>query len=300
MNRIELEKALDRVEGLAEAGRLSRLAHAPLRYLTAGLFNRLIYPNTRRSLRRTVESFYGTPFTVALPAGTDIYLTGGKTHASEIRLARFLIRELRDGMTYVDVGAHFGYFAGLAARLNPSGEHIAFEPAPDTFALLRQNLVAAPVELRAAGVSDKSGQLAFYQFPARYSEYNSFDLEQYRVEPWLANYPPEEVSVEVVTLDESLTKAPDILKIDVEGLEDRVIIGAQNYLRERRSQVVLEYLPTSISNGSHRRAHSRLLELGYRSHYLDEGGRCQVCADPEVWLQSTGTDSTNLVYLPAN
>lgn len=293
----QLADALAKVERLAESSKWKRFLAAPLPYLQAAVFNKLVYPIRKRAWLRSCQLCFGIPFQVALPAATDIFLTGGKTHASERQLARFLLHHLRDGMTYVDVGAHYGYFLGLAAQLNPHGCNIGFEPSPSTYALLRQNMQNLPVQLHQKGVGAQSGQLTFYQFPAKYSEYNSLDIAQYEGQAWAKAYPPTPLAVAITTLDEQLQAPPDILKIDVEGAEDQVLSGAEKWLALGKTQVLLEYLPAHSSNGSHGKAHRWLLEKGYRCHRLSAEGQPILCPDPEAWLLGEGVDSTNLLYL---
>jgi FkbM family methyltransferase len=296
-DRKKLLSSLDQVERLANGGRLSRLLHHPLRYLTAVGFDRLVYGRTKKPLLKTARTFYGLNFTVALPAGTDIYLSGGKTHVSELRLSRFMLRYLPDGADYVDVGGHYGFFAGLAhAILNKRGKITVFEPAPDTFEFLKKNLAATSAELRQRGLADREETLNFYQFPARYSEYNSLDVEQYAGEDWIKNFPPRKVAVPVATLAGELKKAPDWLKIDVEGLEDRVVAGGAAILRDANTLITMEYLPEDLSNGSHRKAFDQLVSWGYQSYRINDAGDLLPAPDPESFLSAANQDSTNLVF----
>lgn len=294
---IDLPDALAKVERLAESSKWQRFLSAPLPYLQAGCFNKLVYPITKRAWLRQCRLCYGIDFQVALPAATDIFLTGGKTHPSELQLAKFLLHYLQDGMTYVDVGAHYGYFLGLAAHINPRGKNIGFEPSPATFKLLRKNMESLPVRLYQEGVGAASGELTFYQFPAKYSEYNSLDLEQYEGQAWLSAYPPKAIPIQVSTLAERLTAPPNILKIDVEGAEDQVLIGAESWLLAGKTQIILEYLPKQSSNGSHLRAHHWLVNKGYACYRLSPEGEPISCPEPEAWLLHEQLDSTNLLYL---
>ena len=52
-----------------------------------------------------------------------------------------LSAEVRPGMTIVDVGANIGYYTLLFSKLTGESGHVyAFEPEPENFALLQQNL----------------------------------------------------------------------------------------------------------------------------------------------------------------
>jgi hypothetical protein len=53
----------------------------------------------------------------------------------------FLESRLRAGMTFLDLGAHIGYFSLVAGRLvGPRGLVLAFEPDPRNFELLLANV----------------------------------------------------------------------------------------------------------------------------------------------------------------
>src|SRR5690606_12974270 len=108
---------LKQVEKLANTSKAGRLLHDPFRYVNTLAFTKFIYPRTHKGVLKKARTFFGNDMQVLLPAATDIYLTGGKTHSSEIRLARFMINRLKPGDVYVDIGAHFGFFTLLASAL---------------------------------------------------------------------------------------------------------------------------------------------------------------------------------------
>ena len=300
----ELLRPLQRVEQLAALPKLGRLLRRPGAYLYAIGFRLLRYPRTKRGVARQAHTFFGVPMTVLLPAGTDIYLTGGKSHGSEIRLARFLIRHLTPGGVFADVGAHFGYFSLLAARLvGPAGQVLAFEASRATFAVLAANVAAVPtVRARHCAVADAPGQLSFYEFPTHYNEYNSLDIEQFAQEKWFQDDPPTKIEVAAITLDscfEASARPPDIIKIDVEGAEFQVISGVAGLLRRAAPVVVLEYLEPKRHNAAHRQAATLLAELGYQPHRISPTGLLIACPDLDAYLQANGIDSDNFVFVKA-
>ena len=67
---------------------MRRLLYAPVSYLETGWFNKVVYPRQQQPKKVRAKTFYGLSFRVGLPAGTDIFLTGGKTHPSEIRVVK--------------------------------------------------------------------------------------------------------------------------------------------------------------------------------------------------------------------
>lgn len=299
MTKQELQERFVEVEALARTSRLSRFLAKPLRYLETQYFNKWVYPKTKQSKRVEAETFYGQPLQIDLPAATDIYLTGGKTHDSELRLTRFLIESLEPGDEFLDIGAHVGFFSLLAAQLvGEQGRVYSIEAAPKTFALLELNSSGLPqLERYQAAASDRRERLCFYQFPSLYSEYNAMDISAYQKEPWFAKYPPTKVEVEAWPLDELLPEgaAPKIIKIDVEGAEYKALQGMQKLLkRYPKSLLVMEYLP---GTEEHKQARYFLEQQGYSLHSIDEEGRIRPLQNIEAMMHQRGLDSENVLFL---
>lgn len=292
-------RRLERLTRTAAGGRLKRLVAHPGRYLLAMAWQFLVFPLCRIGLPVSRTMFFGQRLKVLLPAGTDLYLLGGKSHDSEIRLARYLLETLQPGHRFLDIGAHYGYFSALAARIvGAKGRVLAMEATPQTFAVLKDNLQRIPgAEARHVALADEVGEMTFFTFPVRYSEYNTLDVTPYEDEDWFADYPPAEVRIQTTTLDRILPEyQPDLMKIDVEGAEHRVIRGGVQALATHHPPVVMEYLDETTSGGGHQEADRLLRSLGYQPYRIDAGGQLHACPDIEGHLQETGLSSDNLVY----
>jgi FkbM family methyltransferase len=145
---------------------------------------------------------------------------------------------LRPGMTFVDVGANVGYYTALAAmRVGGNGGRVvAFEPSLYAFERLQGMLDANRLEHVAAihaGLSDMPGKLKLYLGVASNNHTPTM-------------VPHENATftdVNVTTLDAEIERLGidkiDLIKIDVEGYEPRVLAGAQRLLRERRIRAIL-------------------------------------------------------------
>jgi FkbM family methyltransferase len=145
---------------------------------------------------------------VVLPSATEIFLFGAKTHDSEIRLARFLMKNLQAGDTFCDVGAHFGYFTLLASKLvGTTGKVVSFEASRSTFSILEKNTAtAANVTALHKAASDEDKTLVFHEFPALYSEYNSLVLPEKKQAAWMINNPSQPLEVQGQRLDDFFKK----------------------------------------------------------------------------------------------
>lgn len=298
-----LNSQLDQVATLAQASKVARLVNDPAKYLRAIAFRAGIYRWRRQPWAVLTRTFWGQAMHLLLPASTDIYLTGGKTHDSEIRLARFLIYHLKSGDTCIDIGAHYGYFSLLAAHLvEASGKVVAFEAAPATYRILAQNAATVP-NLRAIhqAVSDTANPLTFYEFPNLYSEYNSTNIDQYTGADWFRTSPPKAVQVPSIVASDFLAQtslAPAIIKIDVEGGEYQVIRGLHAWLLEHRTTVVMEYLVNSAPS-PHQQAAALLYSLGYHPHAITDTGQLQPLSDIDDYLAAHAIQSDNIVFSKA-
>ncbi len=136
--------------------------------------------------------------------------------------------------TVVDVGANVGQFAVASSRLFQGALVIPIEPDPRVAGQLRKNVgstVAANVRVTAVG--DKVGNATFHV--NQDSQVSSLlPLGNDRIESFPNCRVVEEIDVPVTTLDALfdgvVLAEPILLKIDVQGFEDRVIAGAGVFL----------------------------------------------------------------------
>jgi FkbM family methyltransferase len=296
-----MQKNLQSVEYLATANKLQRFLASPWRYINSVVFRQTVYRWTKRGKLALAQTFFQTPMTLLLPAATDIYLTGGKTHPSEIRLTKFLMQHLKEGDTFFDVGAHFGYFSLLAAKcIGSKGKVLAFEPSKSTFELLQKNTAVHPnIEIFNNAISNIFEVISFYEFPVLYSEYNTMDGARFNHEDWFLKYAIK-VDVLALTLDRIFEKGhtPNLIKIDVEGAEGSVIEGAKKLLHETNPIVIMEYLTAAeYNNDSHVAATKLLLSLGYQTHYIQEDGGLVEVETIDAYLKEVNLDSDNIVFL---
>lgn len=143
----------------------------------------------------------------------------------------------------LDVGAHVGYFALLAAAANPHARVLGFEPLRQIHARLRRNidLNGSQVELVDLAVGDRSGSAAF--FHVGHGIPSSSSLSQ---EFMATTSDVEATEVEVVRLDAFVAAHElgriDLVKIDTEATEPAVLAGMGQVLARDRPTIVCEVL----------------------------------------------------------
>ncbi len=136
--------------------------------------------------------------------------------------------------TVIDVGANVGQFAVASTRLFENAMVIPIEPNPHIVDMLRANLPAAVRKnVLITAVGDTIGTAVFHV--NRDSQVSSLlQLGSDRLESFPRSTVLEEITVPVTTLDalfaDRMLAAPILLKIDVQGFEDRVITGGAGFL----------------------------------------------------------------------
>lgn len=172
------------------------------------------------------------------------------------------------GAVGFDVGSNMGQSVGrMVGQFNLV---IAYEPADESFQVLNQEWGQAPnVRCVQMALTDHTGELttAVRLAPIQTGQLTAIDMP-YRGEhsdaPGMANWGIEYARREVPcsTLDdqvEQLALKPDFIKIDTEGHEYQVLLGAQNTLREDKPRLLVEFHTADL----HDKCVSLLESLGY-------------------------------------
>jgi FkbM family methyltransferase len=175
--------------------------------------------------------------------------------------------------TVLDVGAHVGYFAILAALANPEARVYAFEPAPVAAARLRRNVaineVAARVTCVPSAVGAKDGSAEFFH-PTVVGVPSSAGLVRAFVD---ARGHSTSSRVDVVAVDSFVRthdiRSVDLVKIDTETTEPDVLRGMRGVLARDRPSVICEVLKGGDAG---EQLEDVLRGLDYRSYALTERG----------------------------
>ncbi|MBV9375442.1 MAG: FkbM family methyltransferase [Alphaproteobacteria bacterium] len=172
---------------------------------------------------------------------------------------------LRPGSVVIDVGAHLGEWAvPLARKVGEAGRVLAIEPAPRAAAALETTLVANALhqaEPVRCAVGDHDG-VAEFAVPIVTSA--RIDSGTARIGPACAGHEALQVPLRRLDslADEYDLAALDLIKIDTEGHERRVLDGAADILRRHRPVLVIE--TGHEADGDRSAIRDRLAGLGYR------------------------------------
>lgn len=189
--------------------------------------------------QRIVAQVQGILYELDLREQIDrsIYFYGAFEQATGLALARLV----RPGMTVIDIGANVGCHACPLAKLVDPGKVVAFEPMPWARRKLRRNLelngfTNVVVEELALSDAELPAQSVHFRSSWRVGRPGESDHEDPSSRPL--------VEVGFATLDSYVKghnlHSIDVIKLDVDGYELKVLRGAIETLQRFNPVIVLE------------------------------------------------------------
>jgi len=151
-------------------------------------------------------------------------------------------RSVRLGNVVLDIGAHIGWYTLQAARAaGPAGRVYAFEPDPQNYSTLLKNVHTNGLEGRVVlvpkAVWDRPGRAVFFIDGTSAGARSTSSLVAMPLTM------QEEIRVECVSVDDFLATSGsvkvDVVKMDVEGAELRVLKGMERTLAPSGAHLVM-------------------------------------------------------------
>jgi FkbM family methyltransferase len=152
---------------------------------------------------------------------------------------RFLERSLGEATTVIDIGAHLGFYTLLmSSRVGARGHVLAFEPSPREFHHLKTHIRinrCTNIQPEELALGDRNGHMALFVVDAPWTTRNS--LRPPKIDG------VQSVAARVATLDEYLLEKGiqdvDLIKLDAEGAELKILRGAVSLLSRSRRPIIL-------------------------------------------------------------
>ncbi|WP_143311714.1 FkbM family methyltransferase [Candidatus Methanoperedens nitratireducens] len=198
----------------------------------------------QKNIEVKVPTFWGGEMSVVLPE--DVSVSIWRYGYFEEDVVRYMLRFLTEGMTFIDIGAHFGFFTLLGSYLvGKSGKVLAFEPTPTTYQQLKKNIVCYSnnfnIEIYNCAAFSKETEIKFFDCGLVNSAYNSiFGLRKTDRSSIIKN----EITVKARKIDDVLKgkkfKNLNFIKIDAESSEIHVLKGMIETLKNYKPNIIIE------------------------------------------------------------
>jgi FkbM family methyltransferase len=166
---------------------------------------------------------------------------------------------LKNPKVIVDIGAHHGFSTVYFAKAFPDAKIVAVEPNPSNFVLLKANIEhnkCKNIITHNVLLSDISGKSESINMDSSNS-FVSFQKDA------------SSLALYTTTLDELVTEPIDFIKIDVEGFEHKILLGAKRILEKQKPIMEIEIHPKGlIAYGSSMKEFAKTIEkFNYSKYY---------------------------------
>jgi FkbM family methyltransferase len=301
-----LENAYNDVARYANLPRIKRWTvkgfHHPLKSIQEIFIAKVISRIVPDGFLVRSSTFFRFKMWLNLISSYGLWLYGYYPNLAEIRLAQFLIKNLKNNSVFFDVGANNGFFSLLALRIidqHAGGSVHAFEASPRTFKVLTLNNDCGIIT-NDVGCWSVSGVGSFYEFK------NADKLgESSLYKDASFNNLVREVCIKLVSLDDYCVAhqcIPNIVKIDTEGAELNVIEGSIATILKNHPIFVVEIQKGRNSNNSKGQTCINLLMAnGYGVNYITTYGHLLPIDNIEKYFKESmcglGYDNLVLEYV---
>jgi FkbM family methyltransferase len=176
----------------------------------------------------------------------------------------FITQKLKSSKTILDVGANVGSTALYYASLNPTARILAFEPHPDNYKKAAENIRLnhfQNIELVNMGCGEKKETVKLY-------EVNKNNPGMNRIIAAEQNFPYKTIEVDLldnIASEKKIAKA-DLIKIDVEGFEYSVLLGAKELIQKSKPTLFIELDDNNLKENNRRAREliELLISFGYK------------------------------------
>jgi FkbM family methyltransferase len=162
-----------------------------------------------------------------------------------------LLSHLKPCRLALDIGGNWGQSVLALQRYAAPERVITFEPNPELSQRLRATFASdATVQVESVALGDASGQFDLHIPKYRNYIYDGLaSLDREKAELWInprrmARFDPKKITISTHTVNvarlDDFDLTPDIIKMDVQGMEDAVARGGLETIRRGKPAMIVE------------------------------------------------------------
>ena len=198
---------------------------------------------------------------------------------------------LKKDSVILDIGANIGWYCLSLSKNVPNGKIFAFEPIPETYKYLKENIALNNLSNIYAfnyGIGDENKEVLFYHNPNMTGATSQKNLHEDKKQT--------KVKAKIKILDDfisKLTEKVDFIKCDIEGSEIFAVKGGLETIKKTLPVIFLEMLRKwSAEYGYHPNDIILILkEIGYECFFVKNGKLVK------IKKVSENTVATNFFFL---
>jgi FkbM family methyltransferase len=180
---------------------------------------------------------------------------------------------VKDGMVVVEFGGNTGFHSlQLAKLVGSKGKVYVFEPDPENYSLLLQNIKANHynnIFPNNLAVSDKTTKTRLYVCEEHKGDHRMYKTRDKR----------KTIEIESVALDDFFNDEDkiDFIKMDIQGWEHRALLGMKKLINKNDNiKIICEYAPAWIraSGNTEKQLINEFLKFGFTLKYINEEKGC--------------------------
>jgi FkbM family methyltransferase len=195
------------------------------------------------------------------------------------------LQHAKDKKTLLDIGCSYGAFGLAFAKLNNANASYCFDGSVSAWLALNQTIELnklTNIKCHKMLVGDVDGMVGVV-----YDKHQSLINKNSNV---------SEVMLQVDTFCELFDVAPDCMKIDTEGCEYKVLIGARDTIKKYKPTLFMEVHPNFLKFHGH--TIYNVLEFFYEINYVALDLNGNEIVDYKKALEEETLDSHRTVWVP--
>ena len=204
-----------------------------IRRLAAKLPDWLL-PDPKKQGELVLKTIHGIELRIDPSIDNGVELCLFKTGTYEKGVLNYIEKNFSGKGAFIDVGANIGLMSIFTAVKFPNAQIEAVEAHPKTMQLLKQNCDLNSVE------NVRKHELALGNDEGEVSIYDNWQVNRGGASLVVKTETSEVHKVKMKRLDDLDLPAPEMIKIDVEGVELEVLKGAEQTIRAHQPTLIVE------------------------------------------------------------
>jgi FkbM family methyltransferase len=187
----------------------------------------------------------------------------------------YILQNIKNGETVLDIGCHkAGYLFFMQQRVGNNGKVVAFEPQSLLYNYIKKIITVCKwqnVKVEHLALSDNKGVVTLFiptNTKSKASSPGATIVHQSNTDNIDLTEQVDTNTLDTYCLENNLQ--PNLLKIDVEGNELRVLMGGIEAIKKLKPKILIECEARHVGKEQVNETFNYLLQLGYKGYFIND------------------------------